>query len=141
MRVRALNRPLFDLPSRHPARLFLEAFIKFRKECIGREIGSLGHKSIDQSWISRIDGKKWSFSTCMYTFFSFDVELDGWLSNSPHRTESEARVLANLPAMRALLEEGKEAALNDNNTDIVPMIDQGLVLLDLWEACVRRKLP
>ena len=90
--------------------------------------------------IASIDDRTWTFSAFAYTFLSFDVELDGWLTNAPHLTKTETRVLDKLPYLRTLLCECETAAVEGKNKDILTMICQVRNLLDLWENCIVARL-
>ncbi|MHC4399029.1 MAG: hypothetical protein ACYTG0_05045 [Planctomycetota bacterium] len=142
MHIYEINRPLFSLPDAHPAHRFLRAFIRCRRQCVGREIALPGdeHDALDQEWYSSTDDRTWTFSAFAYTFLSFDVELDGWLTDSPHLTETEKGVLDKLPYLRALLSECETAAVDDKNADILTMIEQVRSLFDLWENCITARL-
>jgi hypothetical protein len=140
MKVYELNRPLFELPPTHPARKFLDAFIGCRTICVGRELPSADGTPIEQEWISRIDGNEWRFSKFAYTFLSFDIQLDGWLTGAPKRTESEIEMLRALPMMRALIAECRSAAEETRNDTIMPLVDQVHILLQLWEECILSRI-
>ncbi len=142
MHVYSINYPLFRLPDSHPAHRFLRAFITCREQCVGREFVLPGddHASVDQEWYSLADDRTWTFSAFAYTLLSFDVELDGWLTNAPHMTTSEAGVLDRLPYLRTLLGECEAAAVDNRNTEILAIIEQVRNLLDLWENCITTRL-
>lgn len=140
MNTRSINRPLYSLDVDHAVRRFLDAFAACRKECVGREIEYPGRSAIDQKWVSKVDGKEWTFSAFAYQVLSFDVELDGWLTAAPSFTESEQHTLAYLPKFRQLLRECESQALVDRNADIQPLIAQALEMFDLWENCLRSRM-
>ncbi len=142
MDVYEINRPLFSLPESHPAHRFLRAFITCRRDCVGREIvlPADKHDPVDQEWYSISDDRTWSFSALAYTFLSFNVELDGWLTDAPCLTEAEKGVLDKLPYLRTLLSECVAAAIGEKNTEILVMIEQVRGLLDLWETCITVRL-
>lgn len=142
MQMKTLNREVLQWPKTHPARRFLEAFIACRRECVGREIvieGS-GRKPIDQAWVSATDGATWAFSKFAYTFLSFDLVLDGWLSRARTLTPSETAALRQIPLLRRLMHECKEAALKSGNTDVLALTDRVIEVLDLWEQCIRSRV-
>lgn len=130
MHVKRINRPVFKLDDAHPAKVFLNAFIDCRSNCVGRE---LGEPPIDQSWQSLTDGKAWSFSAFAYSVLSFDIELDGYLKSSPRLTESEVVDIQQIPLFRALMHECAAAAERDGNQDIVELTDEVLAMFSLWE--------
>jgi hypothetical protein len=99
-----------------------------------------GHGPVDQEWYSSTDERTWTFSAFAYTFLSFDVELDGWLTGSPRLTESEKGVLEGLPYLRTLLNECETAAAAHKNNEIFDMIEQVRSLLRLWEHCITARL-
>jgi hypothetical protein len=142
MRIHQINRPLFDLPQTHPARRFLEAFIACRSNCVGREIAYRGreHEAIDQTWTSATDNRLWRFSGFAYMYISFTVELDGWLTNSPTPTQYENSTLKELPRLRTLMEECREACVVANNDAVLVLTNQVIDLLDLWEECIRVRI-
>lgn len=121
MHVFRLNRPLFEFPESHPAHQFLSAFIRCRVECVGRDACD---EPIDQEWFSASELRQRSFSDFAYAHLSFDIVLDGWLSNAQELTESEKQWLDQLPRFRVLLEECKSAAIEDGNSRILPLVQQ-----------------
>ena len=138
MRIRELNQQLFELPTSHPARRFLDSFIQCRAQCVGKELES---PSVDQEWVSTHDGAIWHFSKFAYVFLSFDIELDGWLTNAPIRTTSEQQMLNGLGTMRHLLSECKSAAEQENSRKIVDLVVQVEEVVDLWEKCILVRTP
>ncbi len=132
-----LNAPLLRLESSHPARLFLEAFLECQRDCLGQQYPPPTGKGIDQQWYSHQLGREYSYSEFMYERIAFDITLDGWLTNSPFLTESEKALLIQIPQMKSLLFECLEAARSSNNHEILPLVNQTLQMLDLWEKCIR----
>ena len=126
--LRRINRHILELPTTHPARQFLEAFIRCQERCVAAE-QKVGFQ--DQEWISKLDGSRWTFATFAYAVLAFDLELDGWMLQSPVLTESEVAHLQGLPRVRTLMNECREAALAESNTHIQPYIDQVVEMLDL----------
>jgi len=139
MHIRKFNRKLFALDDLHPAKKFLTAFIRCRRNCVGRHHTFDGQESIDQEWISSTDRKTWRFSEFAYKVLAFDVELDGYINDAPTLTESELQVLQQLPRLRCLMHECADAATRDGNTKIVELTQQVLELLDRWEECTRAR--
>jgi hypothetical protein len=139
--IRRKNRPLLQLPDSHPARRFLDAFIKCLRH-VGREIPYRGREleAIDQEWMSCIDNKKWKFSSFAYTYLSFTLELDGWLTDAPTLTHSERNVLRALPRFRVLMEECREACVKAGNSEVLTMSEDVLELLKLWEECINARI-
>jgi len=138
MDVERLNGEILTWPETHAARRFLEAFIRCRRDCVGCEIvfeGS-GRRPVDQEWRSSVDGTKWTFSKFAYLFLSFDVVLDGWLSNSPTLTASERESLRQIPVLRQMLFDCQQAALGDGNRQILSLTTCVLHMLNLWEGCI-----
>ncbi|MCC9608920.1 hypothetical protein LOC68_07840 [Blastopirellula sp. JC732] len=140
MKVRKLNHQIFELPSNHPARAFLEEFIECRTECVGREIALSGDTPVDQEWFSRIDGKHWLFSNLMYKYISFDIQLDGWLTGAPTLTDSERYDLEMIPVVRGLLLECREEAIRHKNDSVLELISRVEHLLWLWENCIHSRV-
>lgn len=130
---------LFTLPDDHPAKRFLNAFVECRQDCVGREIGLPGSSlpAIDQEWFSETDQRKWRFSEFAYSFLSFDVVLDGWLTNASELTDSERAILEKLPYLRRLLQECNTAAVHSGNSAVVSCVGRVLEVLHLWEECSR----
>jgi hypothetical protein len=98
-----------------------------RDVCVGKEIfyKTLCNKIVDQDWYSRTRLTNQSFSAFAYEFISYDLVLDGWLSMLPVPTDSEKLYLSeDEPMMQLLLSECEEAAIDQNNTDILPMIEK-----------------
>lgn len=141
MHVVRLNRPLFNLPQSHPAHRFLLAFIKCRKECVGRERDTRNAKQppADQQWYSETDARFWTFSEFAYTALAFDVELDGWLEEAPTLTKTEKETLKHLPYLRALMEECQAAAHQDDNSPVLEMVSTVLEMLELWQVCIEAR--
>jgi hypothetical protein len=142
MQIKRLNREIFEWPADHPARKFLEAFIACRRECVGREVAfeNSARKPIDQKWESSTDGITWTFSRFAYTFLSFELVLDGWLSRAPTLTNSEKANLAQIPLLRRLMAECRAAAVTGGNTDIIMLTERVTEMLNLWERCTRYRL-
>lgn len=135
MHIRRLNQAIFDFPFEHPARRFLEAFIDCRRECVGREL-----EEIDQKWHSTSERRVMQFSSFAYEHLSFDVVLDGWLSQANDRTASEEAALAAIPHTQTLLHECREAAQADGNATIIQMCDQVHNVLMLWGECIQSRV-
>lgn len=133
------NRPIFELPESHAAHRFLRAFIKCRNDCVGKEIPWPEEEqlAVDQEWFSATDSRRWKFSGFAYTYLSFDIELDGWLNDSPTPTAGETSTIEKLPYLRSLLAECKSACIESGNTATLAMVAQVDELFDLWEDCIR----
>ena len=135
--LRRINRHVLTMPATHPARQFLEAFIRCQVHCVAAEQKASFQ---DQEWISSLDGARWTFATFAYTCLAFDIELDGWALPSPVLTDSEVAHLQGLPRLRTMMNECRQAALAESNTHIGPYIDQVVELLDLWDKHVAARL-
>ena len=133
MHIESMNRPVLALDDAHPAKRFLSAFIDCRKDCVGYELGFDGQEPIDQEWWCASGGKVWRFSEFAYKILSFDIELDGVLTNAPCLTESETAAARQLPLYRCLMDECAHAALRDGNNEIAEMTRQVQEMLNLWE--------
>ena len=133
MQVDNLNQEILNLPESHTARRFLRACIECRRDCVGREASD---DPIDQEWFSESDGRVWSYHEFAYKFLSFDIVLDGWLTHAAQRTPDEQHWLAQLPRWRELLHECKNAAEDDNNYAMLPIIAQVIRMFGLWEQCI-----
>src|SRR5262245_23017116 len=143
MHVERLNQPLFLLPREHIARQFLEAFIDCRINCVGREISYRGEAKgpIDQEWFSSTVNEMRRFSDFAYEYLSFDIVLDGWLQGSPNLTNNELADLERIPHMRELMNECEDACLSARNKEVLALVRQVLSTLDLWDRCIRSRLP
>jgi len=135
MHVHRLNAPLFALDIHHPARRFLEAFVDCRTECVGKELDG-----VDQEWWSDATNRTQAFSSFAYEHLSFDIELDGWLSNVPSLTESEQKVLETISGIQSLMNECRQAAINDRNDIVIELVDKVLHMLQLWKECIDVRL-
>jgi hypothetical protein len=135
MHVFTLNKPIFEFRPDHPARRFLEAFVRCRQDCVGRELGG-----VDQEWFSEALGRDYSFSSFAYEYLSFDVELDGWLQNAPDLTDSETAMLAVIPRIEELMVECTTVALAESNSEVVTMCKQVVHLCRLWTECIDSRL-
>ena len=133
MHIKRLNRPVFKLDDAHPAKRFLSAFMECRSDCVGRELDPPGQVPIDQEWKSASDGRVWTFSAFAYGVLSFDIELDGYLTNAPSLTESEKLDREHLPLHRSLMSECADVARQSGNREILELTDQVLEMLGLWE--------
>jgi hypothetical protein len=137
MYVVEINRPLFDLPDTHPAKLFLLAFIECREQCVGRHHDWTGEVPIEQEWFSETDGRHWTFSGFAYSFLAIDVELDGYLANASQVIEEERFVIGCLPRLRTLMGECAVAARTADNQPVLQLVDLVVTMLDLWERAIR----
>ena len=133
MRTEELNEPIFDLDDSHPAKRFLEAFVDCLANCVTRELGLDGRRPIDQEWKSASDGRTWTFSGFAYAFLSFDIVLDGFLTNAASLMPSEVWAAERLPLLRSMVNECAQAARQDGNSEILELTDQVRGMLDLWE--------
>lgn len=134
MHVRRLNRPLFNLPLEHPARRFLESFIACRKHCVGTELWD-----VDQLWYSQSNSRQMSFSGFAYKYLSFDIELDGWLTNAPELTDSERCYLDGIGQLEVLVQECLDAATKDQNAVVVEMCHEVSKMLVNWRECIEHR--
>jgi hypothetical protein len=139
--IKKPNKLLFKLPESHPARRFLEAFISCRLGCVGKEISWNGNPEIDQEWYSSTDERVRRFSEIMYGFVSYDIVLDGWLTDAPKLTYLEERADQKWKHLRLLLSECGETARAEGNAAVLAMVDQVRGMVDLWDAqlLARRK--
>lgn len=135
MQIRQLNEIVFTWSRTHPARRFLEEFIKFRKSVIREKLSP----EIDQEFVTR-EGANTSFKAFLFTWLSFDIVLDGWLTNAPSVTHDEQRQLAALPEMRDQLLLCQEAAIRDGNSEMIRQLDRAFALLILWENCITSRV-
>jgi hypothetical protein len=128
-----LNHAVLELDDAHPAKRFLRAFMECRANCSQRELGCDGEPPIEQTWVSQIDGKQWTFSGFIYAFICFDIELDGFLESAVCLTASEANAAKELPSLRSMMNECAHAARQTGNGEILALTDQVLDMLGLWE--------
>jgi hypothetical protein len=137
MRTKSLNRSVFKLDDDHPAKKFLRAFIACKENCVGRHHDWTGEVPIEQQWTSATDGRVWTFSGFAYSFLSFDIVLEGFLKNTPSLTDDERYTVKQIPLLRSLMQECAQAAQQDDNREILPLIDQVMQMLSLWEEYLR----
>ena len=135
MHIHKINKPIFDFSPTHPAREFLEAFVQCRKHCVGCELSG-----IDQEWFSEKENRLTRFSSFAYEWLSFDVELDGWLTNAPCITEAEQRSLEAALKMEALMGECKEAAMKNQNQAVILLCNEVLGTIELWCHAINYRL-
>ncbi|MHC2065978.1 hypothetical protein ACYFX5_00760 [Bremerella sp. T1] len=74
-------------------------------------------------------------------YISFTVELDGWLTDAPERTESERRTLQGLDDIDKLMAECRLAATVERNDAILEMVDQVEDMARLWRQCIEVRCP
>ena len=68
---------------------------------------------------------------------SYDLVLDGWLEMGTEPTETEANFLeADEPLMSALLDECEEAARDDDNAAILPLIAKSRDFVRAYKAAI-----
>lgn len=134
MHIRRLNAALFGLDATHPAKVFLEAFIQCRRNCVGRELDG-----IDQRWWSTLDQREMQFSSYAYQRISFDVVLDGWLENAPELTQSEQVTFATLPNEVLRMRECRAAAATAGNAAVVELTGQILEMYALWNLALETR--
>ena len=135
MHIYRLNQPIFDFSPEHPARRFLEAFIACRQNCVGKEL-----EGTDQQWFSKTENRLRTFSSFVYEWLSFDIELDGWLRRGEGLTASEQQSLEAMPYIETLTRECREAAVAEGHITVTDMCDQLLDMLQLWKACIAFRL-
>ena len=141
-RFEAMNRRILDLDDAHPAKKFLRAFIECREDCVGRELGSGGQVPIEQTWLSAVDGKRWTFSDFAYAFLSRELALDEIVTGTPFEPGLRSRLPKELPPVRQMLTECAQAARENGNDEIVELTDQVQRMFDLWEEYARiSRLP
>jgi hypothetical protein len=142
LRIHRDNRPIFDFPVDHPARRLLITHAECWRDCAGREIAWPGKESeaIDQSWLSSLDGRQWTFSGFVYGFVCFDLVLHGWLDRPPHLAADERAALEGIPKMRSLLAECRAACVQESNFPAFPLIDQVERLPTAWEHSVQFRI-
>jgi hypothetical protein len=135
------NYPLLELGDDHPAIAALVAHGECRRFCGGREIRMPGGPpAADQSWHSEIDGRDWKFSTLFYTFISFDLVLDEWMSHPPSITPQEIAWQEGIPKMRTYWNECEAAARQDRNEPVLEMLQSVKTLLDAWERAIAARI-
>lgn len=123
----------------HPAVHALQIHAEACDICVGKEIewAQLGNRAIDQTWFSRVRLKNYQFSSFAYEFLSYDLTLDGWLVMPLEPTEAELNHLEDDdPLMRALLTECEEAALDDGNEEILPLISKAWEFLTIYKKAL-----
>ena len=122
----------------HPATRVLQVHAEACDKCVGKEIEwpQLGNQAIEQSWYSPSRQKVQTYSGFAYEFLAYDLILDGWLEMGPEPTEAELGFFDDERPMRLLLEECEDAALDDGNIEILPLITKTQEFLDAYRAAV-----
>lgn len=120
------NGSLLLLPRNHPAHRLLIVHAECRAMCVGREIfwPDMGEEPIDQEWFSMIDQKTWKYSSFAYTYLSYSLVLENWLSNEEEIEPFERKFIEDLPRIQGLLEECESVAKTDGNTEVLPLIEK-----------------
>lgn len=136
MHVRKLNKMVLSFPEEHPARRFLEAFIRCRKQCVGIETRDPSANVV----LTLENGCEYSLAAFAYEHLSFDVQLDGWLSDSPTATAGENQQLLAIVEMRSLVEQLDQEALLIPNSKALECIDSIKQMLNLWKACIHSRI-
>jgi hypothetical protein len=130
-RLATKNHPVMSLEDTHPAKQFLCAFDECLLNCGGCEL-DLYETPIDEEWTSATDGKVWKFSSFVYRYLAFDIELDGFIASAPQWTSSEKWALEHLPLFHTLMDECAHAAEQRGNTDCLELVDEVVRMLKLW---------
>ncbi len=131
-RLKTINQPIMSLDATHPAKRFLCAFDECLSNCGGCEL-DLYETPIDQEWTSATDGKVWKFSSFVYRYLAFDIQLDGFNTSAIQLTSSETWAIAHLPQFRTLMAECAHAAQQRGNADCLELVDEVLRMLKLWD--------
>jgi hypothetical protein len=105
---------------------------------VGKEIHwpHLGNTAIDQSWFSDREFRQCQFSAFAYQYISYDLFLDGWVESAPEATEAELGFLEDAQKMRTLLDECEQAARDEQNQDILPLIAKARDFIDALERAI-----
>lgn len=142
MKIHPENKPLLKLPALHPARVALNAHLEARIECVGREIPwpGMAEEPIEQRWFSQIDQRNWTFSGFAYSFISFSLILDGWLSKSTNPDPCENAFLSEVSRLRGLLAECEQAAREAGNRRVIPLIEKARRFFDAYEESIRTRV-
>jgi hypothetical protein len=139
-RIHPANYPILAKYERdHPAVYALQQHAECRDFCVGKEIEWLHLEipAIDQKWFSETRSKEQAFSALAYEFISYDLILDGWLEMAPEPTEVELSQLKDCdPLMRQLLDECENAAVQDANDAILPLITKVRAFLDAYRIAL-----
>lgn len=138
-RIYPVNYEIIDrYGTDHPATRVLQVHAEARDKCVGKEIEwpQLGNQAIEQSWFSLSRQKVQTLSAFAYEFLSYDLILDGWLEMGLEPTETELGFFDDERAMRLLLEECEDAALEEGNIEILPLITKAREFLDAYRAAI-----
>lgn len=140
--IHAANDPLVSLPDDHPAKVALISHARCKMNSVGREIPWPGRErdAVEQAWISKVTGKRETFSSLTYQFVSLTLILDGWLNHPPTITALEHRVLKEIPKAREMLGECRIAAESENNQRILELLPDAEIFFAAWEESVRARL-
>jgi hypothetical protein len=130
---------LRELPPDHPAVRTLQVHAEASDLCVGKEINwpHLNIIGIDQKWFSDVDFREWRFSDFAYQFISYDLVLDGWIESALEATEAELGFIEIIPKMRTLLDECEQAACEEKNSAILPLVAKAREFIDAFEGAIR----
>lgn len=93
--------------------------------------------ALDQEWQSKIRSRVQRYSGLAYEFISYDLILDGWLEMPPSPAITEISQLKSIdPLLRTLLAECEEAAIQNANVAILPLVEKVRVYLDAYRAAI-----
>jgi hypothetical protein len=129
---------LRELPVNHPAVRALQIHAEASDICVGKEIDwpNIGIVGTDQVWFSDVDFKEWRFSGFAYQFISYDLILDGWIESAPEATEAELGFIEEAPKMRMLLDECEQAAREEKNSAILPLVEKTREFVNALEEAI-----
>ena len=101
-----------------------------------------GHESdaFDQSWQSRLVGRKFSFSAYAYCFIAYDLVLKEWVCRPSHVTDSEVALLTAIPHLNILLDECELVAKNGQNENVLERLPQIRRYNELQLQSIHRRL-
>lgn len=138
-RIHPVNYSLLrELPADHPAVRALQVHAEACDMCVGKEIDwpHLQNVAIDQVWFSDHELRECRFSAFAYQYISYDLLLDGWVESAPEATKVELGFLGNVAKTRTLLDECEQAAREEQNRDIAPLIAKAREFIDSLERAI-----
>ncbi|MCG8449681.1 MAG: hypothetical protein MI725_08885 [Pirellulales bacterium] len=127
----------FDL--HHPVISALQAHAEALEMCLREmfDMPDAPDTSSNLSWFSSTLLEQLSFPAMVNEYVPHDLVLVGWLEMSPEVLESEIHHLEeNDPLLRNLLSECKEAAIANENDEILPCIAALIKYLDAYKVAL-----
>jgi hypothetical protein len=141
LKIAPENNPLAKLPDDHPAKRVLIARAICQRDCTLRELaGADGAGAVVQAWYSPTLNRECTFAEFIYEHACQELILTEWLERPPVMTSDERENLAEIPRLKSLLQECREAATAENNTAILELLPKAEDFVTAWEASILARL-